>query len=547
MRKYNFQLFSINLIQVVLWISLIFFMPRIGITQVVIDQVDDFNDGTLQGWTKGQPVDTFVTNQSNQLKVSTINNFNGGPHSKLIIYNETQWKGDYISQGITGIKLKISNPYNPIPNNNPLRIRIAIGNTNKPGGGGSNLGTWFVSKEAIVISPDSGEVTAIISVLEEDLNIAHGMDSYASVFGNVAALRITASTSPTNPRGDDNMIASILIDDITACGCVNTEIDLSDDRMNPTLIAFSETLDTLSNCQEGADPGPRDIDYFTFNVPENNILNELVLKNYEVESSDNQAFIGIQEGTTFTIDPFNPSANDLLGGLTYGTSHIGMDILPLMGNLGSGFTPPLPAGDYTIWLNQTGPISCATFQFTLTTINNCPDTLTFTNETIVADTYKAADIIKTIGNVIVADNSTVNFQAGKAVHLNNGFHAVAGSNFSAQIIDCSPVASLSTIESKINHQSFPEKLLVVQTSLKVYPNPFYHTTTIEYQLNKVEEVELYIYSLSGKLIKTMVKNERQPKGIYQYDFSKENLPEGMYLLYLKTEKEQLIKKIMLMD
>jgi len=105
---------------------------------------------------------------------------------------------------------------------------------------------------------------------------------------------------------------------------------------------------------------------------------------------------------------------------------------------------------------------------------------------------------------------------------------------------------LSTIQNEINQQELPNPV-AVQIPFKVYPNPFYNNTTIEYQLNGVEKVNLLIYDLSGKLIKTMVNNELQSAGIYQYNFNKESLKEGMYLLYLETEKEQLIKKMILMD
>jgi len=157
--------------------------------QVLINQVDNFNDGTTQGWTRGI-VDTFVTNQSNQLRVRTLDRFSsegGVANSRLVVYNDTQWKGDYLTQGITGIKFKISNP---LSSKIPLRIRVALGNTTKPGGGGSQTGTWFVSDDAVVISPDSGTVETIISIKEEDLNRARntGEDSYESVLSNVQAL-----------------------------------------------------------------------------------------------------------------------------------------------------------------------------------------------------------------------------------------------------------------------------------------------------------------------------------------------------------------------
>ena len=69
----------------------------------------------------------------------------------------------------------------------------------------------------------------------------------------------------------------------------------------------------------------------------------------------NQAFLGLQVGSAFTVDASAATAGDLLGGMLYGSAQIGQDILPDIGQLAgaAGFTPPLPAGHYTFWLNQT--------------------------------------------------------------------------------------------------------------------------------------------------------------------------------------------------
>ena len=53
----------------------------------------------------------------------------------------------------------------------------------------------------------------------------------------------------------------------------------------------------------------------------------------------------------------------MLGGITYGSGNLDTDMLPQMGQLGQGFTPPLPTGTFTLWLNQTGPVSEATLRF----------------------------------------------------------------------------------------------------------------------------------------------------------------------------------------
>lgn len=834
MKNYKRLGTNILFIQAILFSSLLFFLPQKGATQVVINQVDNFNDGTVQGWVTGKANDTIITNQANQLQVRAIGG--SGQFGKLLVFNETTWSGDYIGQGITSIKLKLNNTFDPFGNG--LRMRLAIGDNRAPGAPSAPSGTWFVSSTPVILNTSAGEVEAVFSLKEADMTRAQGTATFASVLGNVAALRITNSTSIFNPRGDDNTIATLLIDDITACGCLSTpyneiadgdlsndfskpsfialtgtmdtitscqpgnssdvdyftievpqdsvlsglvltdyvaepnnsgfigmragnvfttpasnttagdllggltygethmgtdilsamgtlsgsqgftgslpagkysfwlnqtgnqscaslqfklskapvNTDLSDDRLNPTMIQFSSTMDTVSNCfdnidvdyftfevpvdsvltgikltkyengttsdlaflgiQKGTtfteprsnanvvnllggivfggnnvgtdmlsemgtlngsqgftgpltagnytiwlnqfqgltcvtlqfifedkdisdDPlnptvvafsesldtvsncvqgNPRDIDYFTFKVPTNSTLTELKLKQYEFEGTNNQSFIGIQAGTTFTEPTSGTNVANLLGGLIFGAANIGTDILPAMGTLGGsqGFTAPLPSGDYTIWLNQTGPLACATFEFALTVSTDCSTNLTFTNETVTAATHKAADTIKTIGDVVIANNSTVIFQAGKAIQLNSGFHAVAGSDFSAQIIDCTPAFNSPILQQEINQQELSNPLST-EIPLKVYPNPFYNNTTIEYQLNREEKVNLFMYDLSGKLIKAMVKNELQPAGVYQYDFNKADLKEGMYLLYLKTDKEQLIKKMILID
>lgn len=820
--------------KIIFFIFFVANITNISLGQVVINQVDDFNNGGVAGWVRGKLNDTIITNQANKLQVRAIGG--SGQFGKLLTFNETQWSGDYISQGITSIRVKLTNAFDPFGNG--LKMRLAIGDNRAPGAPSAPNGTWFVSTNPVILSTASGEVEAEFSLKEADLTRAQGTASYTNVLSNVAALRITNSTSKFNPRGDDNTIASLLIDDITACGCLSTpyneitegdlsndfsqptfielsggmldtisscqqgspseidyftievpqdsvlsglfltaysatannngfigvqagsafstsannttagdllggltyganqegsdilasmgalpgsqgftgtlpagkytfwlnqtgdqscasfqfllskaplnsdlsndrlnptviqfsqemdtvsncfqsddvdyftfnvpkdsalmgitlinyevantsnqafigiqkgntftepasgtntanllgglifgttnvgtnilsemgmlngsqgfttplpagdytiwlnqtgdqscatfqflfaDQDLSDDRLNPTVISLSESLDTVSNCVKGE---PRDIDYFRFNIPVNSELSEIKLKNYEFEGSNNQAFLGIQAGTTFTEPASGTNVANLLGGLIFGAGNIGTNILPDMGNLGGsqGFTPPLPTGDYTIWLNQTGPVSCATFQFITTTTDECPSTLSLANETIGSGSYKAADTIKTIGNVLIANSSSVNFQAGKTIKLNHGFHAMTGSSFSAKIMACEPI-NLSTPQNDISQLLVTESLKN-EIPLKVYPNPFSNSTSIEYQLKNPEKVNLTIYTLSGKLVETILNSELQEKGFYQYNLSKNNLKKGMYLLVLKTKSIRLIKKLILLN
>ncbi len=147
--------------------------------------------------------------------------------------------------------------------------------------------------------------------------------------------------------------------------------DLSDDRLNPSAFTLDPGSNTITATQQG-DAFGRDIDYFTLTVPDGFTLTSINLNAYDADPG-NQAFLGVQEGNIFTVPaiPTPSTADDLLGGITYGSDEVGTDILPTIGtelvSLGAdGFTPPLSPGEYTFWLNQTGSPSTATFEIIAT-------------------------------------------------------------------------------------------------------------------------------------------------------------------------------------
>ena len=104
----------------------------------------------------------------------------------------------------------------------------------------------------------------------------------------------------------------------------------------------------------------------------------------------------------------------------------------------------------------------------------------------------------------------------------------------------------------------PKTIIVPgQTSLNQnYPNPFNPSTTIEYDLGfgdgPNQRVNLNIYDLLGRSIKTLLFNEEQTIGRYQirWDGKDENdipVSSGVYFIYMQTDKGRTYtKKIMLM-
>lgn len=78
-----------------------------------------------------------------------------------------------------------------------------------------------------------------------------------------------------------------------------------------------------------------------------------------------------------------------------------------------------------------------------------------------------------------------------------------------------------------------------------YPNPFNPITVISYQLLVVSHVNLVVFDLLGKEIKTLV-SERKNAGVYQVNFDGANLPSGIYFYKIQTEKWSQTKKMVLM-
>jgi len=81
-------------------------------------------------------------------------------------------------------------------------------------------------------------------------------------------------------------------------------------------------------------------------------------------------------------------------------------------------------------------------------------------------------------------------------------------------------------------------------NLQSYPNPFKKSTTIKYTIPTNRFVELSIYNILGKKIKTLI-NKKQSKGIHEIHFNADNLIDGIYIFKLKTGKKQQTKKMIL--
>ncbi len=86
--------------------------------------------------------------------------------------------------------------------------------------------------------------------------------------------------------------------------------------------------------------------------------------------------------------------------------------------------------------------------------------------------------------------------------------------------------------------------LSINVNLRVYPNPVQKECCIKYHLLKKSKINLSIYDITGRLVKTIV-NEKQNVGICIETIDVADLPQGIYFFRLNTENCSDGKKVIL--
>jgi hypothetical protein len=141
--------------------------------------------------------------------------------------------------------------------------------------------------------------------------------------------------------------------------------DLSGNRLVPSVVVLAPGDNDVI-----ATTGSGDQEYFRITVPPLGQLTGMVLKSYS--GFDGTAFIGAQQGTTFTVDPFSAQPSNLYGYTHFGTNlgQVNTNILDdiASGPGAQGFTPPLGPGNYTFWIQQLGSAATYDLNFQLTVV-----------------------------------------------------------------------------------------------------------------------------------------------------------------------------------
>jgi hypothetical protein len=149
-----------------------------------------------------------------------------------------------------------------------------------------------------------------------------------------------------------------------------TDGDLSGNHLSPTAVALTSSgLTSISGSVTGAGSGvSTDLDYFKVTVPAGQVLTNIFVRTGTTSGGATGSFIGLFSGPVGT-DPATTTGANLLGYYLYRPADIDTNILDDMAtfnfngsNPSQGFAPPLPAGDYTFWL-QEGALGTFNYNF----------------------------------------------------------------------------------------------------------------------------------------------------------------------------------------
>lgn len=175
---------------------------------ITLGQVDDFQDGTTLEWFEGNLSPNPPINEPNtgptgagDHALSNVSTGSFGPGSRMIMFNNAQWTGDYLSAGVDQISLMMRAD----PATNSLSMRVAIQGVD---------GSRYASNDAFNLDSDGNWYPAKFDLSSNNMTLLEGTQSLDEVLASVSELRILSAASPSWIA--DPVEAKLFVDNITA-------------------------------------------------------------------------------------------------------------------------------------------------------------------------------------------------------------------------------------------------------------------------------------------------------------------------------------------
>lgn len=139
-----------------------------------------------------------------------------------------------------------------------------------------------------------------------------------------------------------------------------------------------------------------------------------------------------------------------------------------------------------------------------------------------------------------ASNYAVDFDENMALYTQSWFGWTVDKWLYSGVL---PTVELTITSVEVIDETIPNQVSLSQN----YPNPFNPSTTIEFKINREQQVDLAIYNLNGELVTKLVNSARLSAGSYKVTFNASKLASGNYFYKLNaggqifTNKMTLIK------
>jgi hypothetical protein len=179
---------------------------------ITLNQVDDFEDGTEMGWRESSfspnPPSNVASGGPGGVEDNYLQNISAGEFegSRMIMFNTTQWSGNYLAAGVERITADMANL-----GSTDLAMRVALAKGTSP-----QFATWYVSADPVNLPASSGWTQASFGLSEDDLICinACGVSTLEDVLANVDMVRLLSATMPRFQG--DQIAATLGVDNISA-------------------------------------------------------------------------------------------------------------------------------------------------------------------------------------------------------------------------------------------------------------------------------------------------------------------------------------------
>lgn len=175
--------------------------------------VDDFQDGTLQGWTGAfAPAPTVIATGGpagdGDRFLSFAADGGSGPGSRLAIYNSaSDWIGSYADLGVTSVEVDMMNPATT-PAAFAMRLVLF---------GPQSTNNRWTSKTAVSVPNDGVWRRVSFPINADDLTRVQGSSSFDSISNDVVRVMLRHDAQPPS-AGGTAVVGSLGIDNVTLVG-----------------------------------------------------------------------------------------------------------------------------------------------------------------------------------------------------------------------------------------------------------------------------------------------------------------------------------------